>query len=84
MKKEKYLKYNKNLKIYKNKGLVSLYPDYVFERLRKNDCLELGFTGLEIKIKKLNDKLFCKVTSSGYLEKNKAVHLKNEKLKWIT
>ncbi|MAV56739.1 MAG: hypothetical protein CMI79_04340 [Candidatus Pelagibacter sp.] len=82
VKKEKYLKYNKNLKIYKNKGQVSLYPDYVFERLRKNDCLELGFTGLEIKIKKkLNNKLFCKVTSSGYLEKNKAVHLKNRKIK---
>ena len=82
VKKEKYFNKNQKLIINKNNGPICFYPEYIFDKIKTRDQLELGFSGLEIEIKKkLLDKLICKVIKSGYLEKNKGVHLKNRKVK---
>ena len=69
-------------KIKKVKGLFNLYPVEIFDILKKGDILDIGFTGLEVKIISKNEKyLKCKVVRGGYFENNKGVHLKNRKLK---
>ena len=78
---KKYYKGNQ-LSIYRDKKNFNLYPDYVFENLKKNDLLNIGFEGLVIKIiKKTNDKIISKVMQSGKLENNKGVYLVNRKIK---
>lgn len=69
-------------KIKKEKGLFNLYPVEIFDILKKGDILDIGFTGLEVKIISKNENyLKCKVVRGGYFENNKGVHLKNRKLK---
>lgn len=64
-----------------NKSL-NLYPDYINEKLKLNDTLNIGFEGLRIKvIKKKAGKIFAKVLNEGYLENNKGIHLENRKIK---
>ena len=59
----------------------SLYPENVFQQLKKNDLLDIGFDGLKIKIlKKKNNKIKFKVIEKGLLENNKGVHLVNRKI----
>ena len=49
-----------------NKSL-NLYPDYINEKLKLNDTLNIGFEGLRIKvIKKKAGKIFTKVLNEGY------------------
>ena len=80
-KKSKLLKKNSIIKI-SNNDLVNLYPIDVEKKLKKNDILDIGFKGLMAKVvKKQNDKLICKVLSTGYLENNKGVHLLNRDIK---
>ncbi len=68
-------------KIKKEKGLFNLYPVEIFDILKKGDILDIGFTGLEVKIISKNENyLKCKVVRGGYFENNKGVHLKNRKL----
>ncbi len=77
----KYFKKSDNLKIFKDKSFY-LYPDDIFNKLKINDKLDIGFSGLCVKIKKKNDIfLSCKVLNSGYFEPNKGVHLINRKIK---
>ena len=80
-KKNKFLKKGSILKI-SNKDNLSLYPDNIQRKLKKNDILDIGFQGLKAKIisKKL-DKYICRVLSAGYLENNKGVHLVNRSIK---
>jgi len=77
----KFFKKNSSIKIFKNKNFY-FYPDDVFQKLKINDKLDIGFSGLCIKIEgKNNSILRCKVLNSGYFEPNKGVHLINRKIK---
>ena len=69
--------------IKKNKtNILGLYPDYIHDKLKLNDTLNIGFEGLKIKIiKKDNKFLLAKVINEGYLEGNKGIHLENRKIK---
>ena len=59
-----------------------LYPSEVFEKLKKGDILLIGFDNLSaIVINKFPDKIIMKTLTSGALENNKGVHLKNRKIK---
>ncbi len=78
---KKFFKKNSVLKISK-KNNFRLYPNYIEDKLKKNDILDIGFTGLSIKIvKKNHNVIVCKVLSSGFLENNKGVHLVNRTIK---
>tara|TARA_B100001063_G_C16752378_1_gene551003 strand:+ start:364 stop:1326 length:963 start_codon:yes stop_codon:yes gene_type:complete len=58
------------------------YPDYINEKLKKNDILEIGFNGLVVKLIKKNKKfIYFQVLKSGLLETNKGVHITNRKIK---
>tara|TARA_B100000787_G_scaffold169906_1_gene162813 strand:+ start:1567 stop:2535 length:969 start_codon:yes stop_codon:yes gene_type:complete len=82
IKKKLFYKINTQTKIFKHKGNFKLYPLEVFDQLRLGDVLDVGFSGLEIKVFKKNKKfIVAKVKKSGYLEGNKGVHLKNRKIK---
>lgn len=87
VKKKINYKKNKKITIFKTKGNFKVYPNETFDQIRKNDILDIGFDGLEIKIiKKRRDKLLCRVIQDGLLENNKGIHLVNRsiKLNYIT
>ena len=80
-KKTKLIKKNSILKI-SDKDTLNLYPDDIHLKLKKNDILDVGFKGLKIKVTlKKKNKLICKVLSTGILENNKGVHIKDRKVK---
>tara|TARA_B100000700_G_C14992337_1_gene831952 strand:- start:746 stop:1711 length:966 start_codon:yes stop_codon:yes gene_type:complete len=82
VKRSSKLKKNSSIIINKKLKNFSLYPPEVFDQLKKNDILEIGFEGLIIKvIKKTEDKILSKVISEGALKNNKGVHLVNRKIK---
>ena len=81
LKEEKFLKLNQIIKIKKNElKSFNLYPE-IFEKLKKNQILEIGFENLIIKISSIK-KNYCvaKVISQGFLENNKGVHIQNQKI----
>lgn len=82
-KKRKLLKKNTTIEIGKiEKKSLNLYPDYINNKLKLNDTLNIGFEGLRVKIiKKDKKKLFAKVLNEGFLENNKGIHLENRKIK---
>ena len=58
-----------------------MYPNDTFDKLRRGDVLDIGFSGLEAKINQLKKNeinIFC--TKEGHLENNKGVHIKNRKI----
>ena len=70
------------IKIKKNSDRFNLYPKEVFDQIRKNDLLDVGFEGLKLKVVKHNiDYMLLKCTNPGTIENNKGVHLKNRKIK---
>ena len=74
-------KYNQKINIFKKKGNFKIYPFEIFDKIKKNDFLNIGFDGLEIKIiKKDLEKITCKVSKPGLLENNKGVHLINRNI----
>ena len=80
-KKEKLIKKNSILKI-SDKDDLNLYPHDTHLKLKKNDILDIGFKGLKLKVTlKKTNKVICKVLSTGILENNKGVHIKNRKVK---
>ncbi len=80
--KNKKIKKNSIINLFKNNKDFSLYPDEVFSKLRKNDILDVGFDNLKFKILNKNKKFFkLKCLSNGMLENNKGVHLINRNLK---
>ena len=82
VKKRLFYKIKKKIKIFKKKGNFTLYPKTVFDQLKVKDLLDIGFSGLKVKIiKKNNNEIIAKVIEPGMLEKNKGVHLKNRKIK---
>ena len=77
-----FLKKNRNIIINKIKKDFYLYPPQVFDQLKPQDTLDIGFKNLKIKlIKKRLDKIYCKVISSGELSNSQGVHLMNRKIK---
>ena len=65
----------------KNKNL-GLYPEYIQDKLKLNDTLNIGFEGLKVRItKKKGEFLLAKVINQGYLESNKGIHLENRSIK---
>ncbi len=81
IKKKIFIKKNQKIRIFKNKNF-HLYPSDVFQKLRVNDTLELGFNELIIKIIKRKINFFeAKCTRQGLLEANKGVHLVNRQIK---
>ncbi len=63
-------------------GNFTLYPPYVYNKLKQKDILDIGFNNLKaIIIKKEKKKIKLKTISSGFLEKNKGVHITNRKIK---
>jgi len=82
VKKEKFVKLGKILIIKRYKNNFNLYPDYILDRLKINDILDIGFNNLKVRIiQKRNKSIICKTISSGKLENNKGVHVVNRKVK---
>ena len=82
VKKEKFIRSVKILIINDTKKNFHLYPEYISERIKKNDLLDIGFNNLKAKVLKKKEKeIICKVISSGKLENNKGVHVANRKIK---
>ena len=85
---------SKQQKIYKNKifhlkknGNFKIYPPEIYEKLKKGDILDIGFNNLSAKIiKKDKQKAFLKCLSTGLLENNKGVYVRNRniKIKYLT
>ncbi len=86
--KTKPLKIQKGKIFYLTKeGNFKLYPNEIFEKLKKEDVLDIGFNNLVAKIqKKTKQKIFLKCLTPGLLENNKGVYLKNRyiKIKYLT
>jgi len=82
IKKKKFFKRKTNLKITKNNsGDLCLYPQNVFEKIKINDVLNIGFDNLKVKIKKIDSyKLDAIVIREGLLENNKGIHVENRKV----
>lgn len=82
VKKERYLKSGQRIKISNKRKDINLYPEYVKNKLKIGDILNIGFSNLYIKIINKNlSEIICKVISSGKVENNKGVHLENRKIK---
>ena len=82
-----FIKKNKIFFLYKKKNNFNLYPENFFEKLKKNDKLNIGFEGLVAKVISKNQiYIKLKTLSPGVLENNKGVHLENRniKLNYIT
>lgn len=82
VKKKKFYKLNSRIKIFKCKGNFCFYPPEVYEKIKIKDFINVGFSGLKIKIRKKNHKFIsATVIQAGLLEKNKGAHVTNRKLK---
>jgi len=80
--KKSFFKLGSTFIIQNKKKAYNLYPDEIFNKLKNGDLLDIGFTGLEVKIfNKKSNQLKCKVLKAGHYETNKGVHLKNRKIK---
>ena len=72
----------KEITVKKTKSKLNFYPKEVFDLLNKNDILDIGFEGLQLKIKKKKkNAIYLVCTNSGTLENNKGVYLRNRKIK---
>jgi len=81
VKKEKFFKVGQKMKITNREGAVNLYPDSIYEQIRINDILNVGFHNLKLKVIKKKNNILCQVLSSGKLENNKGVHVNNKNIK---
>jgi len=87
VKKEKFIRSGKILIINDTKKNFHLYPEYISERIKKNDLLDIGFNNLVAKISKKAEKtIFFKCLTPGLLENNKGVYVRNRsiKMKYLT
>jgi len=81
IKKKIFLKKNNTFYLYNFLKKNSLYPEEAFYLLKKNDVLLIGFENLSAQVIKIfSDRILLKTLTSGFLEGNKGVHLKNRKL----
>lgn len=76
-----FLKYNSFFRFKKRSNKYLLYPNEVINKLKAQDKLDVGFSGLKLQVVKNNKvEILFKVLNSGYLENNKGVHLINRKI----
>ena len=76
-----FLKIGKKFSLRKNGTKLSLYPLEIFEKLKVNDLLLIGFEGLKAKVISTNkEKILLRVISAGFMEGNKGVHVENRKI----
>lgn len=62
-----------------NKKNIFLYPKIDITKIKAFTEIEIGFENLKVIVLKNKKKsLFCKVTSPGFLESNKGVHIKQD------
>lgn len=83
----KIFKKNQVFKIYKTDNSLSLYPEEIFNKLKKKDILNIGFENLKAKIILKNSKFISlKTISTGKFENNKGVHIENRyvRLNYLT
>ena len=79
-----YLKRNHKINIcsgdkISNKKNIFLYPKIDLKKIKKLTEIEIGFENLKVIVLRNNNKsLFCKVSSPGFLESNKGVHIKQD------
>ncbi len=82
VKTKKYFKKNQKILLSKKNGNFSIYPETTFDKLKKNDILDIGFEDLKAKIISKNDsEIKLNTISAGTLEKNKGVYIVNRKIK---
>jgi len=80
--KKKFFRKNAIFSFYKDEKKLSLYPPEVFNKVKKNDVLLIGFENLRAKVLTVRkERIVLKVLESGFIEKNKGVHLQNRNLK---
>ena len=80
--KEKFIRLGQIIIINDIKKNFHLYPEYILDRIKRNDLLDVGFNNLKVKVLKKKDrKIICKAISSGKLENNKGVHVVNREIK---
>ncbi len=82
VKKKKFFKKNLKITVFHGKAnFLEFYPEYIFNKIKKGDLLNIGFDNLKIKILKKNEKKFSAiVVREGLLENNKGVHIENRKI----
>ena len=81
VKKEKFLRIDQKILITNGNSNMYLYPESVYEQIKINDVLNVGFHNLKLKVVKKKNNILCKVLSSGKLEDNKGVHVENRTIK---
>jgi len=82
VKKVAYYKKNKKFKIHLNNGNFNIYPSEIYKKLKIKDKLDIGFKNLNAEVIKIKKKyILLKTISSGVLEKNQGIHLKNRSIK---
>ncbi len=80
--KKKKIKKGKYFDLYKKKGSFNLYPFEIFDEIKRNDILNIGFEGLVGKVtSKTKNLIKLKCLQSGILENNKGIHVENRKVK---
>ncbi len=82
VKKKKFFKKNSKITVFHGKSnFLKFYPEYIFNKIKKGDLLNIGFDNLKIKIlKKKNKNFSATVVREGLLENNKGVHIENRKI----
>ena len=79
---EKIIKLGQKIIIKNRNSNFKFYPEKIFNQIKINDILSVGFDNLKIKVIKIKNKILtCKSISSGKFENNKGVHLENRKIK---
>ena len=56
--KEKFFRMHQKIKIAKTNGFINLYPDFVYEKIKVNDILNIGFQNLKLKVVKKKKNYF--------------------------
>ena len=67
--KEKFFKIGQSFKIFKKDGNIKLYPELIYDKIKVNDILDIGFHNLKIRVIKKKNSILCKVISPGKIEK---------------
>ena len=83
IKRKIYLKKNRKIKISKsNPNILNIYPNYIFNKLKRGDLLNIGFDNLKIKVLRTSsNEHLAKVVRAGLLENNKGIHVENRKIR---
>ena len=71
VKKSRKYREKEKLSIFKNKGNFKIYPPKVFEKIKKNDFLSIGFDTLKVRVAAVNSKkIYGEILEEGLLANN--------------